>query len=289
VFEVLDLASSLAEDEDAVAIPRGPATVEFDDVTFAYPPASEVSLASLESVTALDRRNGAPVLRNVTFTIEPGALVALVGRSGAGKSTIGMLVLRLYDASSGVVRLDGVDVRHATLASLQAKVGVVTQDPHLFHETLRSNLLYARADATEEEVMAALADAQLQHLVGSLADGLDTVVGDRGHRLSGGEKQRVAIARLILKAPDLVVLDEATAHLDSETEQSLQRALRVALAGRTSLVIAHRLSTVQRADCILVVEEGRIIERGTHAELLAAHGLYSELYRTQFEGQVQEA
>jgi ATP-binding cassette subfamily B protein len=289
VFEVLDLAPSLAEDEDAVAIPRGPVTVEFDDVTFAYPPASEVSLASLESVTALDRRNGAPVLRNVTFTIEPGALVALVGRSGAGKSTIGMLVLRLYDASSGVVRVDGVDVRHATLASLQAKVGVVTQDPHLFHETLRANLLYARADATEEEVMAALADAQLGHLVGSLADGLDTVVGDRGHRLSGGEKQRVAIARLILKAPDLVVLDEATAHLDSETEQSVQRALQVALAGRTSLVIAHRLSTVQRADCILVVEQGRIIERGTHSELLAARGLYSELYRTQFEGQVQDA
>jgi ATP-binding cassette subfamily B protein len=289
VFEVLDLAPALAEEEDAVAIPRGPVTVEFDDVTFAYPPASEVSLASLESVTALDRRNGAPVLRNVTFTIEPGALVALVGRSGAGKSTIGMLVPRLYDASSGVVRVDGVDVRHATLGSLQAKVGVVTQESHLFHETLRANLLYARADATEEEVTAALADAQLGHLVASLADGLDTVVGDRGHRLSGGEKQRVAIARLILKAPDLVVLDEATAHLDSETEQSVQRALQVALAGRTSLVIAHRLSTVQRADCILVVEQGRIIERGTHSELLAAHGLYSELYRTQFEGQEQDA
>jgi ATP-binding cassette subfamily B protein len=215
-------------------------------------------------------------------------MVALVGPSGAGKTTISNLVPRLYDVTTGSVRLSGIDVRHATMASVRDVVGVVTQDPHLFHDTLRANLLYARPGASEHEVMDALTQAQIGHIVGELPDGLDTVIGERGYRLSGGEKQRVALARLILKAPDIVVLDEATAHLDSESEAAVQRALRETLAGRTSLVIAHRLSTVREADELLVIDGGRIVERGTHASLLAANGLYAELYRTQFADQEEE-
>jgi ATP-binding cassette, subfamily B, bacterial len=254
-------------------------------VNFAYPSAEEVSLASLESVAVLDQTPSTPVLFDVDFTVEPGQMVALVGPSGAGKTTISHLVPRLYDVRSGAVRLNGVDVRDATLESLGATVGVVTQDAHLFHETIRSNLMLARPDATEEELRDALRGAQILRFVDSLPAGLDTVVGDRGYRLSGGEKQRIAIARVLLKAPDIVVLDEATAHLDSESELAVQHALRTALAGRTSLVIAHRLSTVREADMILVVDGGRIVERGRHDQLIAAGGLYSELYRTQFESQ----
>ncbi|HEU4673350.1 MAG TPA: ABC transporter ATP-binding protein [Candidatus Limnocylindrales bacterium] len=282
IFEVLDLEPLVAERPDATAIPRGPATVEFEHVDFSYPTAAEVSLASLESVAVLDQAPSSQVLHDVTFTARPGELVALVGPSGAGKTTISHLVPRLYDVRSGAVRINGVDVRDATFDSLRRIVGVVTQDAHLFHDTIRANLLYARPDATDAELIEALRAAQILPLVQALPDGLETVVGDRGYRLSGGEKQRIAIARLLLKAPDVVVLDEATAHLDSESEVALQRALRTALAGRTSIVIAHRLSTIQQADQILVVSEGRIVERGRHAELLAAGGLYAELYQTQF-------
>jgi ATP-binding cassette subfamily B protein len=209
----------------------------------------------------------------------------LVGPSGAGKTTISHLVPRLYDVRSGSVSINGIDVRDATLSSVRAVIGVVTQDAHLFHETLRSNLRYAKPDATDAQILDALRAAHILPLIESLPDGLDTVVGDRGYRLSGGEKQRIAIARLLLKAPDIVVLDEATAHLDSESEIAVQHALASALTGRTSLVIAHRLSTVREADLILVIDEGRIVERGTHTQLIAAGGLYSELYRTQFEQQ----
>jgi ATP-binding cassette subfamily B protein len=273
------------EKPDAVALPRGGGRIEFDHVDFAYPTAEEVSLASLESVAVLDRTPSSQVLFDVQFTVEPGQMVALVGPSGAGKTTISHLVPRLYDVRGGAVRLNGVDVRDATLESLAAAVGVVTQDAHLFHETIRSNLLLARPEATEEELREALRGAQILRFVDSLPDGLDTVVGDRGYRLSGGEKQRIAIARVLLKAPDIVVLDEATAHLDSESELAVQHALRTALAGRTSLVIAHRLSTVREADMILVIDAGRVVQRGRHDQLMASGGLYSELYRTQFENQ----
>jgi ATP-binding cassette subfamily B protein len=285
VFEVLDLPPMIADKPDAVPIPRGPALIEFDHVDFGYPSAEEVSLASLESVAVLEHTASQPVLFDVSFKAQPGQLVALVGPSGAGKTTISHLVPRLYDVRGGAVRINGVDVRDATLESIGEIVGVVTQDAHLFHETIRGNLRYAKPDATDEELVEALRAAHILPLVESLPDGLDTLVGDRGYRLSGGEKQRIAIARLLLKAPDIVVLDEATAHLDSESEVAVQQALKTALAGRTSLVIAHRLSTVREADVILVVEEGRIVERGRHDELLAAGGLYSELYRTQFENQ----
>ncbi|GAA3527481.1 ABC transporter ATP-binding protein [Aeromicrobium panaciterrae] len=283
VFEVLDLKPLIAEKPDAVALPPGPVSVEFDDVTFAYPSADKVSLASLEEVAQLDSRGGVDVLHGVSFTIEPGQLVALVGTSGAGKSTIASLVPRLYDVDSGAIRLNGVDVRDLTLASIRATLGMATQDGHLFHESVRSNLLLSRPEATEDELWEALHDARLDDLIRSLSDGLDTVVGERGYRLSGGERQRLTIARLLLARPQLVILDEATAHLDSTSEAAVQEALAAALAGRTSLVIAHRLSTVRAADLILVVEDGRIVEQGTHAALLAQGGRYEELYRTQFD------
>ncbi|MGH9296025.1 MAG: ABC transporter ATP-binding protein, partial [Acidimicrobiales bacterium] len=263
VFEVLDLPPMISESPSPRALDRGPAAVELEHVFFSYPTAEEVSLASLETVAVLDQAPSSEVLHDVSFRAEPGQMVALVGPSGAGKTTISHLVPRLYDVRSGAVRVGGVDVREATLESLRAAVGVVTQDAHLFHETIRSNLLYAKPDATEVELREALEAAQILPLVDSLPDGLDTMVGDRGYRLSGGEKQRVAIARLLLKAPDVVVLDEATAHLDSESEAAVQEALRRALARRTSIVIAHRLSTVRDADVILVVSDGRIVERGT--------------------------
>ncbi len=285
VFEVLDLAPMIDEKPDAVDVPPGPARIEFDHVEFRYPKAEEVSLASLESVANLETTASNQVLFDVSFVAEPGQLVALVGPSGAGKTTITHLVSRLYDVRGGHVRINEIDVRDLTLSSLSATVGVVTQDAHLFHETIRENLRYAKPDAGHDELVDALKAAQIMKLIDQLPDGLDTVVGDRGYRLSGGEKQRLAIARLLLKAPAIVVLDEATAHLDSESEAAVQAALATALRGRTSLVIAHRLSTVRNADQILVLDHGRIVERGRHDELLAAGGTYAELYRIQFERQ----
>jgi ATP-binding cassette subfamily B protein len=300
VFEVLDLKPLIAERPDAVLLParvpgdgpEGPAglapEIEFDDVSFRYPTASEVSLASLESIALPVPERQAPaaaVLHDVSFRAPSGRLTALVGPSGAGKTTITALAARLYDPDGGTVRIGGHDVRDVTLESLHDVVGVVTQDAHLFHDTIRANLTYARPEATELELIEACEAAQIWDLISGLPDGLDTVVGDRGYRLSGGEKQRVAVARLLLKAPSVVVLDEATAHLDSESEAAVQRALKTALTGRTSLVIAHRLSTIREADQILVVDAGRITERGTHEELLAAGGLYADLYHTQFAGQ----
>jgi ATP-binding cassette subfamily B protein len=282
VFEVLDLEPMVADKPGAVAIPEGPATIEFDHVDFSYPRAEEVSLASLESVAVLDQAPSAQVLHDVSFTALPGQLVALVGPSGAGKTTISHLIPRLYDVRAGAIRINGVDLRDATLDSVHRTVGVVTQDAHLFHDSIRSNLLFAKPSASPDELEEALRAAQILPMVESLPAGLDTVVGDRGYRLSGGEKQRIAIARLLLKAPKVVVLDEATAHLDSESELAVQLALETALAGRTSVVIAHRLSTVRNADLILTIAGGRIVERGTHAELLAAGGVYAELYETQF-------
>jgi ATP-binding cassette subfamily B protein len=282
VFEVLDLKPGIAEAPDARQIEKGAGRVEFRDVHFRYPSAAEVSLASLEDVAALDRTVSEPVLRGVSFTVEPGQMVALVGPSGAGKSTTAMLLPRVYDVTEGSVLVGDLDVRDATLQSLRDTIGVVTQDSHLFHETIEENLRYARPDATDEELWTALDRAQVGHLVRELPDGLETIVGERGYRFSGGEKQRIAIARLLLKAPSIVILDEATAHLDSESEAAVQRALGEALTGRTALVIAHRLSTVREADQILVLDRGRIVERGTHDELVMAGGLYAELYRTQF-------
>jgi ATP-binding cassette, subfamily B, bacterial len=285
VFEVLDLKPMIADRADAVAIPTGPARIQFEHVDFSYPTAEEVSLASLESVAVISPAPSQQVLFDVTFTAQPGQLVALVGPSGAGKTTISHLIPRLYDVRAGAVRINGVDVRDGTLESIHRVVGMVTQDAHLLHDTIRANLLFAKPDASPDELVAALRAAQILPLIESLPDGLDTVVGDRGYRLSGGEKQRVAIARLLLKAPDIVVLDEATAHLDSESEMAVQLALQSALSGRTSIVIAHRLSTVRQADQILVIVDGRIVERGTHMDLLATNGTYADLYRTQFEGQ----
>ncbi|MEN0136118.1 MAG: ABC transporter ATP-binding protein [Rhodococcus sp. (in: high G+C Gram-positive bacteria)] len=283
VFEVLDLKPLIAEKPDAVAVPDGPVSVEFDSVEFAYPSADKVSLASLEEVATLDTRGGVEVLHRLSFRAEPGQMVALVGSSGAGKSTIAQLVPRLYDADAGSVKLGGVDVRDLTADSVRATVGMVTQDGHLFHDTVRANLLLARPGATPAELAEVLERARLTDLVAALPDGLDTVVGERGYRLSGGERQRLTIARLLLAHPRVVILDEATAHLDSTSEAAVQEALGEALTGRTAVVIAHRLSTVRAADLILVVEAGRIVERGTHSELLAAGGRYEELYRTQFD------
>jgi ATP-binding cassette, subfamily B, bacterial len=282
VFEVLDLPSMIQEKADARELPRSAARVEFDHVAFRYPRADEVSLASLETVARGEGLDSGEVLRDITFSAEPGQMVALVGPSGAGKTTITHLVARLYDATSGAVRVGGHDVRDVTLQSLEDAVGYVTQDAHMFHDTIRENLRYARPDATDEAIWAALEAGQIRDLVGALPDGLDTVVGDRGYRLSGGERQRIAIARLLLKSPGIVVLDEATAHLDSESEAAVQRALDEALEGRTSLVIAHRLSTVRNADLILVVDHGRVVQAGSHHALLAEGGLYSALYQTQF-------
>ncbi|MGP0019336.1 MAG: ABC transporter ATP-binding protein [Candidatus Sulfotelmatobacter sp.] len=281
VFEVLDLPPMISEKPNAVAIPSGPARISFDHVSFRYPSAAEVSLASLESIGVPDTRTQQTVLQDISFEVEPGQLLALVGPSGAGKTTITHLVPRLYDVQSGTIRINGIDVRDARLDSLSERIGVVTQDAHLFHDTIRANLLYAKPDATEEQIKSALSGAQILALVESLPDKLDTLVGERGYRFSGGEKQRIAIARLLLKAPDIMILDEATAHLDSESEEAIQRALETALAGRTSIVIAHRLSTILKADQILVVQNGTIVQRGTHAKLLAQEGLYAELYQRQ--------
>ncbi|MFD8868808.1 ABC transporter ATP-binding protein [Streptomyces sp. NPDC059590] len=283
VFEVLDLEPLIAEKPDARPVPEGPVSVEFDRVNFGYPSADKVSLASLEEVATLDTRGGEQVLHEVSFRAEPGQMVALVGSSGAGKSTIAQLLPRLYDADGGAVRLSGVDVRDLTAESVRRALGMVTQDGHLFHDSIRANLLLARPEATEEELWDVLRRARLDGLIAALPDGLDTVVGERGYRLSGGERQRLTIARLLLARPRVVILDEATAHLDSTSEAAVQEALAEALDGRTAVVIAHRLSTVRAADLILVVENGRIVERGTHTALLASGGRYEELYRTQFE------
>lgn len=282
VFEVLDLEPMIKEKPDAVAIPPGPARISFDHVSFRYPTSAEVSLASLESIAVPDKTPEKTVLRDISFEVNPGELVALVGPSGAGKTTITNLVARLYDVQGGSVSINGVDVRNAKLDSLHQRIGIVTQDAHLFHDTIRANLLYARPDASDSEIAEALQAAQILPLTNSLPKGLETMVGERGYRFSGGEKQRLAIARLLLKAPDIVILDEATAHLDSESEAAIQRAFEIALRGRTSVVIAHRLSTILKADQILVIQDGRVVERGTHAELLARGGLYSDLYQRQF-------
>lgn len=289
VFEVLDLVPLIRQRPGAVAVPRGPVTVEFDDVHFSYPSADLVSLASLEDVAELDERGGDEVLHGVSFTAQAGQMVALVGSSGAGKSTIAALAARLYDVDSGAVRLNGADVRDLTFASLKETVGMVTQDGHLFHESIRSNLLLAAPDATDADVWEALERARLADVVADMPDGLDTVVGERGYRLSGGQRQRLTIARVLLASPQVVILDEATAALDSESEAAVRQALAQALAGRTSIVIAHRLSTVRAADVILVVEGGRIVERGSHAQLLAEQGRYAELYHTQFGAEPQNA
>ena len=283
VFEVLDLQPLIVEKPDAQEVPPGPVAVEFDHVRFSYPSADKVSLASLESVAVLDTRGGVEVLHDISFWVEPGEMVALVGSSGAGKSTIAQLVPRLYDVDSGAIRISGVDVRDLTLEGIRKTIGMVTQDGHLFHESIRANLLLAAPEATDEELWHALRRARLDAVISALPDGLDTVVGERGYRLSGGERQRLTIARLLLAKPRVVILDEATAHLDSRSEAMVSEALGEALTGRTVIVIAHRLSTIRAADQILVVEAGRIVERGRHEELLAAGGRYAELYRTQFE------
>jgi ABC-type multidrug transport system fused ATPase/permease subunit len=288
VFEVLDLPPLIAEPDHPLAVPEGPVAVELRDVRFAYPRADQVSLASLEEVAVLDARGGDEVLHGVSLRVEPGQMVALVGSSGGGKSTIASLVPRLYDVDSGSVMVGGVDVRELSFDSLRDTIGMVTQDGHLFHDSVRENLLLARPDASEAELWEALRGARLDALVRSLPSGLDTVIGERGYRLSGGERQRLTIARLLLARPRVVILDEATSSLDSTSEADVQAALATALAGRTALVIAHRLSTVVAADQILVVEAGRIVERGTHQELLAAGGRYAELHRTQFSAGVAD-
>jgi ABC-type multidrug transport system fused ATPase/permease subunit len=285
VFEILDLKPLIAEAERPVPLPKGPLSVRFDGVTFAYPSADKVSLASLEEVAVLDTRGGVEVIHDVSFEVGAGQMVALVGSSGAGKSTMAQLLARLYDVDDGAVRLGGVDVRDVAFADLRESLGMVTQDGHLFHESVRENLLLAAPEATEQDLWHALRRSRLEGLIASLPDGLDTVVGERGYRLSGGERQRLTIARLLLAHPRVVILDEATAHLDSTSEAAVQAALGEALEGRTAVVIAHRLSTIRAADLILVIEDGRVVERGRHAELLAAGGRYAELYETQFATQ----
>ena len=283
VFEVLDLTPMVQDKPDAKWLQSGPTSVEFSNVNFRYPSSAEVSLASLEMVAQPESRAvSEATLHEVSFMAEPGQMIALVGPSGAGKSTVTSLVARLYDSTSGTIRIGGLDVKDVTQESLHQIVGVVTQDAHMYHDTIRANLLYAKTDVTEEQIWQACASAQIDQMIKELPEGLDTVVGDRGHRLSGGEKQRIAIARLLLKAPDVVVLDEATAHLDSENEVAVQNALAVALRGRTSIVVAHRLSTIRQADQILVLDDGRIVQRGTHDSLLAQDGLYAELYGLQY-------
>jgi ABC-type multidrug transport system fused ATPase/permease subunit len=285
IFEVLDIKPMITERPGALDLPSGPVSVEFRDVRFSYPAADKVSLASLEEVATLDSRGGEEVLHGVNFAAAPGQMIALVGSSGAGKSTMASLVPRLYDVDTGSVRLSGIDVRDLSFTAIRGAVGVVTQDGHLFHDSIRANLAYADPEASDEDIWQAIERARLGELVHSLPDGLDTVVGERGYRLSGGERQRLTIARLLLAQPRVVVLDEATAHLDSESEVAVGEALADALDGRTALVIAHRLSTVRAADQILVVEGGRIVERGSHEVLLAAGGRYADLYHTQFADQ----
>jgi ATP-binding cassette subfamily B protein len=284
VFEVLDAARAIDDVQDAVELRSSTGRVELDDVWFRYPASADVSIASLEAEGAapLSREASAWVLRGVSLTAEPGTMTALVGPSGAGKTTLSSLVPRLYDVTGGCVRVDGHDVRDLTLDSLTASIGMVTQDAHLFHDTVAANLRYARPDATDDELIAAARAARIHDVIAALPEGYDTLVGERGYRLSGGEKQRLAIARVLLKDPAIVILDEATAHLDSETEVLIQQALAEALDGRTSLVIAHRLSTIRAADQILVLDRGEIVEQGRHDELLTRGGLYADLYETQY-------
>lgn len=281
IFEVLDLQPMVLQRDDAVELAKGAARIEVRDVRFSYPKADEISLASLESVAKTEIVQSGEILKSLTFVAEPGTLTAIVGPSGAGKTTLSALLPRLYDVTSGSITINGRDIREFTLQSLRDQIGVVAQDPHLFHESIAENLRYANSDATDEELIAACKSAQIWNLIESLPNGLDTMVGERGHRLSGGEKQRLAIARMLLKAPSIVILDEATAHLDSENEDLVQEALTTALVGRTSIVIAHRLSTVMGADQILVMSDGQIVERGTHQELMMASGLYSDLFSRQ--------
>ena len=281
VFEVLDLEPMVKNREGAKVLITKEPKIEFENVDFSYPRAEEISLASLESAAKAETVQSGQVLRNLSFVAQPGTMTALVGPSGAGKTTISSLLPRLYDVTGGAIKIDGQDIRELTLESLRESIGVVMQDAHLFHESIAENLRYAKQDATSAEMQAACEAAQIWKLIESLPNGLDTMVGERGHRLSGGEKQRLAIARLLLKSPAVVILDEATAHLDSENEQLVHAALQTALKGRTSIVIAHRLSTVREADQILVLEKGSIVERGKHDELVAKGGLYSDLYNRQ--------
>jgi ATP-binding cassette subfamily B protein len=284
VFEVLDLEPMVKESADPKSISNAIPAIAFENVFFAYPKAEEISLASLEAAAKPELVESGEVLRGISFNCEPGTLTAIVGPSGAGKSTISSLLPRLYDVTSGAIKINGTDIRDSSILDLRSLIGIVTQDSHMFHESIRDNLRYAKNNATDEEISSACEAAQIGEFISSLPNGLDTVVGERGHRLSGGEKQRLAIARLLLKAPRIVILDEATAHLDSENEAMVQEALKIALVGRTSIVIAHRLSTIVHADQILVIDNGQIVESGKHEALVANGGLYFELYQRQSLG-----